>query len=240
MTTACIVQARVGSSRLPNKVMQPLAGESVLSHVLRRCKAVAGVDVVVCATVDEPACDALAAEAVRCGAVVYRGSERDVLDRYTQAARMVGAEAVLRVTSDCPVFDVDLAAAVVAVRKAGDFDYTCVNMPPQWPHGLDVEGISLRALERAWREARAPEEREHVSPWIRNHPDTTKAVVTSPDPSLRKHRWTLDFPEDYAFFQALMQHLPAAPALPNWRDVLAVVEAYPEIAALNAMHNIHQ
>ena len=101
-TTAVIVQARMGSTRLPGKVMLDLAGKSVLAHVLERCAAIPGADLVCCATVAGPDGDPVAAEAARCGAEVFRGSEDDVLDRYHRAAKQHHAEIVLRVTSDCP------------------------------------------------------------------------------------------------------------------------------------------
>ncbi|MBX9634411.1 MAG: glycosyltransferase family protein [Magnetospirillum sp.] len=239
MTTACVVQARMGSTRLPGKVMNMLAGETVLSHVLRRCRAINGVDVVVCATVEGADCDELAAEAVRCGAVVFRGSQDDVLDRYVQSARLVGADTVLRVTSDCPLIDPGICADLLALRAAEGADYASINMPPSWPHGLDCEAFPMVALERAWREATEQQDREHVSPWLRRHPDMRRANLSGPLESSKAHRWTLDYPEDFDFFTALFAHLPARPAIPGWREVIAVLDQHPEIVALNAKYAIH-
>ncbi|NNG04292.1 MAG: NTP transferase domain-containing protein, partial [Inquilinus sp.] len=117
MTVAVIVQARRASTRLPDKVLKRLAGETVLSHVLRRCAAVPGADAVCCAIPDDPACDALAGEAGRAGATVFRGSEQDVLARTAGAAEALGAGTVLRVTSDCPLIDPEICGQVLALHR---------------------------------------------------------------------------------------------------------------------------
>ena len=121
-TTAVIVQARTGSSRLPGKVLMNLAGRTVLAHVLDRCQAVAGADVTCCATTGTADDDRIAAEAERCGAAVFRGSERDVLGRYHGAAQALGADVILRVTSDCPLFDPAVGAAVLDLRAGAGGD----------------------------------------------------------------------------------------------------------------------
>ena len=115
MTTACIVQARIASTRLPAKVLKDLAGEPVLGHVLRRCKAIPGVDVVVCTTVDNAECAAIENLAKNYDTRVHRGSETDVLDRYLGAARLVEADEIVRVTSDCPLIDPALCGDRVEV-----------------------------------------------------------------------------------------------------------------------------
>lgn len=230
--TAVITQARMGSSRLPGKVMMPLAGKTVLAHVIERCQAIAGVDVVCCATTGAASDDPIVAEAERCGARVFRGSETDVLARYHGAAGMLGADIVMRVTSDCPLIDPDVCADVIRLRAARGADYAANNMPPSWPHGLDCEAFTADALARAAREAREPYEREHVTPWIRTHPTIRRANLAGPGGTLIEHRWTLDFPEDMQFFQAVFAHFPA-PAMPRMKDVLALLQDHPEIMAIN-------
>ncbi len=120
------------------------------------------------------------------------------------------------------------------MREAEQADYACNNRPRSWPHGLDCEAFTRVALENAAIHATTPEQREHVTPWLRSNPDLTAANLPAPYPGLEKHRWTLDFPEDYAFFQALLAGLPPLPALPDWETLLRQVEAHPEIAAINA------
>ena len=230
MTTAVVVQARMNSTRLPGKVLMHVGGTTVLDHVLTRCGAISGVDVVCCAIPDSASSDPISAEARRIGAEVYRGSENDVLDRYWQAARALKADIVMRVTSDCPLIDPRVAAEVLALRIRKNVDYACNNMPPTWPHGLDCEVMTFAWLERAAREAQAPHDREHVTPYVRNHPDSRKANFPCPDSGVANHRWTLDTRTDLEFMQALFPRLPVGPAGWDWRAPLALVAADPALA----------
>jgi spore coat polysaccharide biosynthesis protein SpsF len=231
--TATIVQARMGSTRLPGKVMRTLGHQTVLAHVLERCAAISNSDVVCCAVAEGLDNDAVADEARRCGAVVFRGSEKDVLARYSGAASMLGAEVVLRVTSDCPLIDPDVCAQVISLRERNGAAYACNNMPRSWPHGLDCEAMPRAWLERADREASLPEEREHVSPYLRNHPTAPKANLAAPVAGLAGHRWTLDTERDFRFFEALWERLPSGRDGWPYAAPLAVVEADPALAAMN-------
>jgi spore coat polysaccharide biosynthesis protein SpsF (cytidylyltransferase family) len=232
MTTAVIVQARWASSRLPGKVLLDLAGRTVLHHVLTRCAAIPGADVVVCATPDDQASRPVASEAQAAGATVFRGSETDVLSRYLGAARAVNATTVMRVTSDCPMIDPALCGDVLSLRSAQHSDYACNNMPPSFPHGLDCEAFTRAALERAALEATDAYDREHVTPWLRRSP-AMKRVSLRHDVDLHAEaRWTLDHPEDYAFFSAVFALLP--PDSTDWRAAKAIIDRHPEIVALNA------
>lgn len=234
MTTAVIVQARLGSSRLPGKVLKPLAGGTVLEEVLRRCRAIPGADLVVCAVPEGGKDDPVAAEARRCGAIVTHGSETDVLDRYLQASKAVGAAVVMRITSDCPLIDPEVCGAVLELRAAEGADYASNNLPPSFPHGLDCEAFTRDALELAWREGIAPEDREHVTPWLRRAREIRRAALGGPGGDFVHMRWTLDFPEDYEFFQAVIALMPAPPAIPGWQEVAALLKRHPEIAAINS------
>ncbi len=237
MTCACIVQARIASTRLPAKVLKDLAGEPVLGHVLRRCRAIPGVDVVVCATVEGADGQAIERLAKTYGTPVHKGSETDVLERYRDAARLAEADEIVRVTSDCPLIDPELCGAVIARRRAEQAAYAANNFTWGYPHGLDCETFTREALEAAAATATEPYDREHVSPWIRKHPTYRKAEVTGPGGPEAKWRWTLDFPEDLDFMRALYRHLPPPPAMPRWREIAAVVTAHPELAAINQVRS---
>jgi spore coat polysaccharide biosynthesis protein SpsF (cytidylyltransferase family) len=232
--TACIIQARLGSTRLPGKVLEPLGDASVLEHVLRRCQAIDGVDTVVCATVEGADGDAVAALAESIDVPVYRGSEKDVLARYHGAAHMVGADVVMRVTSDCPLIDPEVCAAVLKLRVDAGADYAANNMPPSWPHGLDCEAFTIDALDEAAVTAVEPEDHEHVTPWIRRHHAFHRVNLAGPGGALTTQRWTLDYPEDLAFLRAVYQRLPGGNAGRSWRAALAVVDREPELALINA------
>ncbi|MBE0533513.1 MAG: glycosyltransferase family protein [Rhodospirillales bacterium] len=236
MKPVIIVQARMTSTRLPGKVLMDLAGRSVLAHTLARCAATPGIDAVCCAVPEGESHDAVAAEARRAGAVIFRGSEHDVLDRYWKAALTLDAEVVMRVTSDCPLTDPSVCGRVLQLVTKGGADYACNNMPPSWPHGLDCEAFTMAALDRAAHEASVPYQREHVTPWLRGDPTLRKANLAGPGGWAAEQRWTLDFPEDLDFFRALFAQLPLLPAMPSTDEILAVLRARPDIGTLNARY----
>jgi len=227
-----VVQARMASTRLPGKILHPLGSTTALGQVLRRCAAIPGIAAVCCAIPDTPGHEPLATEALRHGATVHAGPEDDVLARYRGAARQERADIVLRVTSDCPLIDPQVCAAVLDLRRAARADYACNNMPPSWPHGLDCEAFTMEALERAAVAARPGPEREHVTPWIRTAPGLSRADLAGPGGAAIGERWTLDYPEDLAFLRAVFAVLPDEAA--GWREVMAALDANPQIRALNA------
>jgi spore coat polysaccharide biosynthesis protein SpsF len=235
MTTAVIVQARVGSTRLPGKVLKPLGTHTVLEEVLRRCRAIKGSDVTVCAIPDRREDMALIPVAERAGAIVVRGPEDDVLARYTVAAEAVHADVLMRVTSDCPLIDSEVCDAVLALRNSENADYAANNMPRSFPVGLDCEAFTFAVIAEACRSARDPYDREHVTPWLRRAPHLKRANFTSGDPSLARHRWTLDYPEDLTFFRAVFAALPAG-SCGRMQDVLSVIAESPQIVEINARH----
>ncbi len=236
MTTLAIIQARATSTRLPNKVMMPLGGVSVLGHVILRCRSTAGVDEVCCAVPDGRIHDEVAAEARTYGAKVYRGSEHDVLNRFAEAAKANGADEIMRVTSDCPLADPAVCAQVLSLRRAANVDYACNNMPPTWPHGLDCEVFTKGLLNRANLLADEPYHREHVTPWMRVSRGISRANLFASQPEYAAYRWTLDFPEDYIFFKRLFDLLPSYPCIPQLSEVVELLRAHPEIALENQMH----
>ena len=231
--TVVVIQARHGSTRLPGKVLRKLSGKTVLEHVLRRCGSIPGIDHVICATTDKPIDDVIVAEAHRLGVDVYRGDENDVLGRYLGAARQVDADIVMRVTSDCPLIDPAICAAVLRLRQERNADYAANNMSRLFPHGLDCEAFTRAALEDAAAHAIEPYDREHVTPWLRRHPKFRRANLTGPGWPANTHRWTLDYPEDYDFFAAVFD--AAAPdQLAGMQPVLSLLAARPDLARINA------
>lgn len=238
MTIAVIVQARFGSSRLPGKVLNPLGNGTVLQEVLRRCQAIPGIDAVVCAVPDAYKDDKVAEEAVQCGAIVVRGHETDVLDRYVKSARTINADIVMRVTSDCPLIDPEVCGEVLRLLVSERVDYACNNFPPSFPHGMDCEAFTRQALELAWVSGKLPEDREHVTPWIRRALEMRRANYSEANSEnagiLSKMRWTLDYPEDYEFFRSVFSLLPSEPSIPSWRLVCQILSDHPEIQAINA------
>lgn len=221
----------MGSTRLPGKVLLELSGKSVLAHVLERCRAIRGVDVVICATVDSPDCDAIVQEAQRAHVEIFRGAESDVLGRYFQAARLVGAERILRVTSDCPLIDPEVCAATLALLD-DDVDFASNNEPVTWPHGLDCEAFPSAWLRRAAHEATDPLQREHVGSWMRHHPMARKANLECPAGHLSHLRWTLDTADDFAFLRQVFPLLTPGAAGWSWHHTLAAIRSNPELSAV--------
>ncbi len=231
--TAVIVQARMSSSRLPGKVLLDLGGKPVLDRVIERCRRIVGVDVVCIAVPESSDSDPVAALALACGAAVHRGSELDVLERYRGAAEAVQADYVMRVTSDCPLVDPEVCRQVLALVRSSGADYACNNMPRSFPHGLDCEAFTRAALERCAGSARAPAEREHVTPWLRNEASIRRTDVTGPGGEAARYRWTLDYPEDYRFLQALFRQLPADNAALGYRETMAIIAREPHLKSLH-------
>jgi glutamate-1-semialdehyde 2,1-aminomutase len=235
--TVAIVQARMGSTRFPNKVMRPVSGTPMIGLLLGRLSSALNVDQIVLATSKDSGNDALAEYVRTLGFGVYRGSENDVLDRYYHAAKEAGAETVVRVTGDCPLIDPELVDAVIARFRDSGADFVSNNEPPTFPDGLDVEVFSFRALELAWRDAQSTHEREHVTPYICETDRFTKLnVAAARDRSAE--RWTVDEPEDFEVVSQVYEHFHPRRDF-GWREVLALCDAHPErfIANRHLMRN---
>jgi spore coat polysaccharide biosynthesis protein SpsF len=230
--TVAVIQARTGSTRLPGKVLRPLLGEPMLSHVVRRTARASHIDQVVVATttlsLDQPIVDLGAAE----GWSIVRGSEADLLDRYVLAARSADADRVVRITSDCPLIDPGLIDDVVdaLVREAGDYASNTLE-PRTYPRGLDVEAMTIAALVAADAEDHDPASREHATPWLRSHPDQFRLVRVGADVDRSAHRWTVDTPEDYELVRQIYETIGHDRF--TWLEALAVVEAHPRWSNLN-------
>ena len=227
-----IIQARMGSSRLPGKVLLPLAGKPVLEHVICRCQSVARVDRVIVATTDDPG-DLAIVHCVRdLGVGVFRGSQADVLDRYYQTARSFEAKHVVRITADCPLIDPAVIDRVVAAYFQSGVDYATNALEETFPDGQDVEVMSFAALEQAWREATSSADREHVTPYLRRLPGLKRTNVRD-DRALGHHRWTLDEPRDMDKISAIFDALYAKDPLFGMEAVLEFLASRPDIDGLN-------
>jgi spore coat polysaccharide biosynthesis protein SpsF (cytidylyltransferase family) len=235
-----VVQARLGSTRLPGKALSPIAGRPMLEHVLARAAAVPGIDGVVLATTTSPEDAALVDLARAAGIASARGSVSDVLDRFSAALAEHPADAVVRITADCPLLDPGVAGRVVAEyrRRAGGVDYVSNVHPPTFPDGLDTEVISAPALVCAWREATAASDREHVTPYVWSRPERFRIANVTAATDLSSLRWTVDDARDLAFVREVYRQLapeggPGAARF-GMDAVLDVLRAHPEIGALNA------
>jgi len=234
LNTVVLIQARWRSSRLPGKVMLPLAGEPALAHVVSRCRAAAGVARVVVATTTEEADDVVAEKAAAWGAAVFRGSEDDVLGRFAAAARAHPAEHCVRVTADCPLLDPAVIADVVATHVAGGHDFTYNDVPRGFPRGYDVEVITSDLLFWLATHCRDAASREHVTAYLFDHPRdfNVRAVEGPPGADYSALRLVLDEAADYELLGRIFDRLGSHPLF-GLEEVLALLAAEPALAALN-------
>ena len=233
--TVAIIQARMGSSRLPGKVLADVHGRPMLQCLLDRVKAVPEIDEIVVATTTDPADDVLARWIVDvAGLACFRGSTNDVLDRYYHAAQGCGADVIVRLTGDDPLKDPKLIGqAIRTLLSRPDLDYVSTFIRPTYPEGLDVEVFRAEALERAHREAKLASEHEHVTPYIWKNPQMFKLHNIEQERDLSAWRWTVDKPADLEFVRAIYSHFPSNP-LVSYEDLVALIDAHPELAAINS------
>lgn len=228
---SAIIQARMSSTRLPGKVLLPLGGTTVLGMTVRQVKKAKKIGNVILATSVEKEDDAVARYGKELGIPVFRGSLSDVLDRYYQAAKQNGAEHICRITADCPLIDPEVIDLVAAEYEKGDCDYISNGrVPSTYPDGMDTEIFSFSALERAWKEARLPSEREHVTPYIWNHTERFRVREAKNPEDLSMVRLTVDEPEDYEMIKEIVAHVPEL----SLHAILVYLREHPEVAAQTA------
>jgi spore coat polysaccharide biosynthesis protein SpsF len=222
----------MGSTRLPGKVLQDIAGKTMLERVVERLRQARLVDEVVIATTDRAADDVIVEECRRRDVRVCRGDESDVLDRYYRAAQTAKAEVVVRVTSDCPLIDAEITDRTIAAFLESRPDYAANTLKRTYPRGLDTEVMSVDALTRAWQSARNAYERTHVTPYIYEHADEFRLLSVTGDADYSGHRWTVDTPEDLELIRAIYTRFENQARF-SWREVLAVLEREPALMDLN-------
>lgn len=233
MTIAAIIQARMGSTRLPGKVLADLGGRPLLDRVIAAAQASATIDRVVIATTTAPADDPIVARAATLGVACHRGDADDVLDRYHGAATAIGAEVVVRLTADCPLLDPAVIDRVVGALERGA-DYATNTHVRSYPRGLDVEALHADVLARIHRLATSAAAREHVTAFVRERPAlfvVRQVVAPHADGELRV---TVDTPEDLTVVRALWAILDGDRRPPASDEVVAALRARPELVALNA------
>jgi len=237
MKTVAIIQARMGSSRLPGKVLMDLGHHPVIHWVVRAAGEIPGVDEVVVATSDHQADDAIANWCKSNQVLYHRGSESDVLSRFAEAATKYEAETIIRLTADCPLLDPQVCGTVLSLYRNTTTDYASNCSPANWPDGLDCEVFSIKALTEANDEAVQLLEREHVTPFIHyNRHRYRIQSVQCPLPDLQNERWTLDNPNDLTFLQSVVGKI-SNEAPPSYLDVLNVLDRNPAFRSINQMND---
>ena len=241
MNILTVIQARRGSSRLPDKVLKPVLDTPVLIKMIERVQASTLHGQLVVATTCEEQDQVIAELCNEHRIHCYKGHATDLLDRHYQVALQYGADAVVKIPSDCPLIDPQIIDEVLQyfISHSNEFDYVSNLHPATWPDGNDVEIMHLQTLERAWKEASRDFEREHTTPYIWENPgkfrigsvlwNTGKDYSTS-------HRWTLDYPEDYIFIKKVYEALYFTHPLFTCDDILQLLNEKPDIADINKTH----
>ena len=231
MKVVAIVQARMGSTRLPNKVMKEIGGVPMIELLLARLSCAKEVDQIVVATSIDQKNEPLAAHVEKLGYLCVRGSENDVLQRYLDAAHASSADIVVRVTGDCPLIDPEVVNEVIAHFKNLDVDYLSNVSPPTYPDGLDTEVFTVAALERAALESEDPFDHEHVTPYLRR-PGLFKSASVTHAEDLSGLRWTVDEPADFEVVSNVFAHFTPDIHF-SWKQVLRLQQNHPELFAAN-------
>ena len=229
-----IIQARMGSTRLPGKVLIDIQGKPLLAHVIDRVREAKSIDRIIIATTDSGKEKAIIDYARSQEIPYFIGSEEDVLDRFYQAAKEYEAGTIIRITPDDPFKDPEIIDKVADyyLSHEGEVDYVSNTIKPTYPEGLDVEVFSFNALAKAWQEARKPSEREHVTPYIWNHPELFRLVNIENSEDLSHLRWTLDNEADLKFTREVYSRLYRGQVF-LMRDILALLRAEPELVHIN-------
>lgn len=227
-----IVQARMGSTRLPEKVMRQVLGRPLLFYLIERLRSSKMIEKIVLATTVNPNDQIIADYAKEQGIAVYRGSEADVLDRYYQAAKENGLDTIVRITADCPMHDPQIMDEVIK-RFVDVPESDFVATGPTYPEGFDVEVFSFKALSEAWNEAKLISEREHVTPYIKKLADKFKIEILSFEPDLSHLRLTVDEEVDFQVIKGLMERLYKPDRLFGLKDLLQLYGSEPEMFQLN-------
>ena len=241
MRAVAIVQARMGSSRLPGKVLKPLVGRPMLWHIVDRLRHAPAVAMVGVATSDQETDRPLRDFCAAAGIEVFAGDERDVLDRFYRAAVALGGDPLVRITADCPFVDPEIVDKLIGMYGAGQYDHIGVatgavafkHVGARYPDGLDAECIRFAALERAHQEAREPSDREHVTPYLYRVEGRFRNGMLLADEDHGALRWTVDHEADFQVVQAVYEALwrPDRPFV--MRDILAYFAAHPELRRIN-------
>lgn len=235
MKTVAIVQAHMGSSRLPGKVLLDVEGAPVLHRVVARVRRCCRVNQVVVATSTRPLDVPLVSFCEKMDVPVFRGSESDVLDRFLGAARAFEAEVCVRITSDCPLIDPGVSDDIIRRFEAAGsaIDYASNKIPQSFPRGLDTEVFTREALERTWHEATQPYERAHVTIHMYEHPQSFRLLSIVSDVDRSDWRWTVDTSEDLEFVRQVYRRMGGGDLF-AWTDVLALLKQEPELRRINA------
>ena len=228
-----VLQARMSSTRLPGKVVKPILGRPMLIRQIERIQRAKCIDQFIVATSNHPDDSEIEelcnAEKINC----FRGAMDDVLDRIYKAALCVHPKYVIRLTGDCPLVEPDIIDKLVQYFLEKEFDYASNTINPTWPDGLDVEIMGYECLEKSWKEAKLLSEREHVTPYIYNHPEKFNIGSFENEKDLSHMRWTVDEPADFELINKIYENLYIDNSNFTITNILELLENNPELLNIN-------
>ena len=228
----CIIQARMGSSRLPGKTLMKLdETKTTLDFVINQLSFSKLIDRIVIATTSLDEDNVIEEKSKEFGIDCFRGSKTDVLDRYYSCAKQFEMKTIVRITADCPIIDPTIVDKVIEQFHSGNYDYVTNTIIRTYPVGTDVEIFSFQSLERSWHEAKLPSEREHVTPFLREKKSKFKIKNVENVENMSNLRWTLDMNEDLILIRKIVSKMKKRPILMN--DVLDLFSKEPELISIN-------
>lgn len=229
-----IAQARIGSTRLPGKVMMKIKDKTLLELYINRVRPSKLINKIIIATTVNPADDIIEQLAGQIGIECFRGSENDLLDRYYQCAKRYNADIIVRITPDDPFVDHEVIDKALGIFLKENADFVTNHFEPTYPEGLDIEVYSFKTLEKSWREAKLLSEREHVFPYIQNNPGEFKIINFKQDKDFSHLRWTIDHACDFEMTKKIYDSLYDKKQVFLQEDILELIVVHPEIAEMNS------
>jgi spore coat polysaccharide biosynthesis protein SpsF len=229
-----IIQARMGSTRFPEKILKKLNEKTVLEHIVKRVND-SGVDICIVATTLNPRDDIVEELCRTHGVACFRGSEDDVLERYYQAASHYQLDVIVRITADDPLKDSEVIKKAIDLLLKGKYDYVSNTIKPTYPEGIDVEVFTYAALEKAYQEADLPSEHEHVTPYIWKNRQIFSTYNFENEIDLSGMRWTMDTEDDYRFMQRVYSNFVGRDNF-SMGEVLEYLSKNPDILKINQGH----
>ncbi|MDV2583345.1 glycosyltransferase family protein [Alkalibacillus haloalkaliphilus] len=236
MNVVAIVQTRMGSTRLPGKVLKPVLSKPLLEYQVERLRRTECLDQIVIATTTQAEDQTIVDFSKELSIPYYRGSEEDVLSRYVEAANHYDADVIVRITSDCPIIDPQVIDQVVSyyLENHHDYDYVSNTLQRTYPRGMDTEVFSKNLLEKVSKLAETQSEREHVTAYILKRSDQYKVKNIAHSENHSDNRWTVDTVEDFQLIKKIIEHLyPKDPHF-TLEDTLKLLKEYPEWKKINA------
>jgi len=229
----CIIQARIGSTRLPGKVMMNVENQKpVLYFVIKQLQECKLIDKIIVATTTNAEDDQIVNYSKNLGIDCFRGSSKDVLDRYYQCAKEYSVSTIVRITSDCPLIDPEIVDSVINMFENNSCDYTTNFLPNStFPNGVEVEVFSMNGLEKVWKKAKLPSEREHVTPYFSNHKDEFEITNIKNPENLSHLRWSVDRIEDLKLVRLIVSKIKKRPIL--MKNIVDLFNKEPELVKIN-------